>query len=773
MALGAFVLGPQLLQPLLIDCSKNRGSMKFSDLKITRQLIVFFFFLLTVPLLGLSIFFYFQTVRIIQDTKNNLRYVSVIHENRLNTILQGFNRRFEDMRADSVFQDIFLDFLNVPSKENRLKVETAVVNRHISDGSFPDFFLLNQDGTVVFSSDQREGLGRNHASDSFFTTGKAARRWHIQKYGTTDVFAYLSGPYIRENQFFGVLVLRVDFAPFLSLHENFKTLNKTGELQLVEANGNGWRLITPTRFSTTTNPSSLTDRLYDQTMVLENNFFEAKDYRDRNVFAILRLLDEKNLGLIVKIDKDEVFLPLLLLARSIILIFSFLLAFGLVLIFFFYVHVTRPLAQLVRATKSIEKGEKNYDLPAESKNEIGILVTAFQRMTRNLLLSNSHLEKRVVERTLMLNKRIAQINNEKVKDDALLSSIGEGLIVTDKEGVILLVNQATATMFGIKKEDVSGSHFSEVVLLKNISGRPMPFLAGHPVFEALSGAKKTVGVEFISERFGGGSDGSGFFPLALTATPIVVNGQTIGSVAIVRDITKEKEVDRMKSEFISIASHQLRGPIASIKWYGELLGKQKGTFQKESREFVERINVSTEHLISLVNDFLNVSRIESGSLKSEPKTIHPSVLVKNIVETYQQEIEKKKITVRIKNRSLFKDFFMDPEMIREIYANLIANSIKYSKRCGNISIRLSDESETTDLVLEIKDDGVGIAKEEHGRIFTKFFRASNALEGGYKGTGLGLYTAQMLATQIGGRIWFESEKGHGATFWVRLPRKAK
>jgi PAS domain S-box-containing protein len=737
--------------------------LKFSDIKITKQLMVFLVFFIAVPLLGLSIFFYFQTVKIINDTKNNLSYSATVQKSRFDNILRDYNNRFATIKNDTVFEEAFGYFLSLPNEENRLKVEAVVDKQRLADNSFLDFLILDQNGAVIFSSD-KENAGQNYASEAFFTAGQTARGWHAQNLGTKEVSAYLSGPYTVNNQFSGVLALKINFELFLSLRENYQTLTKTGEIQLVEVNSkNEWLSIMPSRFTAS---QSAIDQFNRQTPISDNNFLEISDYRGREVFLATCLLTEKNWGLVVKVNKNEVFLPLLLLARSIILIFSFLLAFGLILIFYFYLNVTRPLVQLALAAKSIEKGNGNYHMPAESKNEIGVLAKAFKKMTDNLLNSNSGLEEKVYERTLALNKRIAQINHEKAKDDALLSNIGEGLIVTDKKGIITLVNPATVSVFKQKKEAMIGKVFSKIVFLKNSAGRSVPLAKNHPVFDALVGAKKTAGIEFVSERFGGE-----IFPVALTATPIVLSGRIIGSVVIVRDITKEKEVDRMKSEFISIASHQLRGPIASIKWYGELLEKQKNVFKKESQVFIERINISTQHLISLVDDFLNVSRIESGGLKIEPEIIEPLVLIKNIIEVYRPEIEVKKITVKIKNESRFGKILIDPEIIREVYANLVANAVKYSKKHGEILIRFFDDQANKSLVLEVKDDGVGIAKEEQEKIFVKFFRARNALEGGYKGTGLGLYTAQMLAGKISGKIWFASEKEKGSTFWVKLPVK--
>ena len=256
--------------------------------------------------------------------------------------------------------------------------------------------------------------------------------------------------------------------------------------------------------------------------------------------------------------------------------------------------------------------------------------------------------------------------------------------------------------------------------------------------------------------------------LEISAAPILLNGQVFGTILILTDITKAKEIDRMKTEFISIASHQLRGPLASLKWYGDWFAKGKaGKLLKMQKEFIAKMNASTTTMISLVDDFLNVSRIEQGKIKNEPTDVSVLDLVKNILELSEHEIQEKSIHISTVNLAHVSVVKVDPDMIREIVSNFISNAIKYTREEGEIWIRLTSDIHTYHV--EIENTGYGIPTQEQSKIFSKFFRASNIVKQGVKGTGLGLYTTKRLAESFGGSVGFASIENETTKFWVIIP----
>jgi len=226
----------------------------------------------------------------------------------------------------------------------------------------------------------------------------------------------------------------------------------------------------------------------------------------------------------------------------------------------------------------------------------------------------------------------------------------------------------------------------------------------------------------------------------------------------------------MKTEFVSVPSHQLRTPLTAMKWYLEELGDvESGKLNKEQKEYVESLDASLDRMIILINDLLNVSRLETARMIVEPKPTDIIKLIKRAVEGNVFGIKKKgvKIITDFKVKSL-KKINIDPKLIYQVVNNLLSNAIKYSKD-KNPRVKISLEKMKDEIKISIEDNGMGIPKKDQSKMFRKFFRASNAVRQETEGTGLGLYIAKMIVEVSGGRIWFKSSEGKGTIFYFTLP----
>ncbi|MEI6588097.1 MAG: HAMP domain-containing sensor histidine kinase [Candidatus Moraniibacteriota bacterium] len=234
-------------------------------------------------------------------------------------------------------------------------------------------------------------------------------------------------------------------------------------------------------------------------------------------------------------------------------------------------------------------------------------------------------------------------------------------------------------------------------------------------------------------------------------------------------------LNRMKSEFVSVASHQLRTPLSVIRWETELLLSK---FRKESvstkqRQSIENINALSGKMTKLVNDLLDVARIDQGRLIIKKVPV-------NIVEIIEEAVSGANAIIRIRNiEVVFRDkkkiplVFGDPEKLRMVVENLLNNSIKYTTSHGKIEIKLLKKGDF--VIFSVKDNGVGIPLEQHGRVFDKFFRSDNVVKYQTEGTGLGLYIAKNIIEQLNGKIWFDSVENLGSIFSFSVPvsRKGK
>lgn len=238
------------------------------------------------------------------------------------------------------------------------------------------------------------------------------------------------------------------------------------------------------------------------------------------------------------------------------------------------------------------------------------------------------------------------------------------------------------------------------------------------------------------------------------------------SHSVTEGFDKLAQANKMKTEFVSIASHQLRTPLAGMRWSLNLLEGGKCS-QTDTVTFVGLIKENTERMIKLVNDLLNVSRIEMGKNTFMPQQTNIHVLAQKIISTSTLFAQANNIALKIEAPETLPNVITDPDKISLVIQNLIENAIKYTKGQGEVKITLLAEKDF--VRVSVSDTGVGIPKSQQRHIFQKFFRSDNVMKNQTVGTGLGLFIAKAIIEQSGGKIWFESEEGRGTTFYFTLP----
>ncbi len=406
--------------------------------------------------------------------------------------------------------------------------------------------------------------------------------------------------------------------------------------------------------------------------------------------------------------------------------------------------LTRSLRRLKREAQRIANGDFTRRAPVNSSDEIGQVSKAFNDMAERL--RNTYLRQAI----------------ETERTQTMLESLAEGVIAIDDKTVVGVINDQALRLLGLQDASkVIKLPVNHVIPVTDEEDNP---LVGSqtPVVRALESRSIVHGI-YTFKRPDGAK-----IKLDISASPVVVNGELNGAIMNLRDVTKEKEIDRMKTEFISLASHQLRTPLSAIKWFSEmLLSGDAGKLNEEQEEFARNVSDSTERMIELVNSLLNISRIESGRIMIDPKPTDLGELVQSVVNDLKAKTEERRQTLIISVHADLPKVNLDPRLIGQVYMNLLSNAVKYTPKGGEITVFVSRKDDQ--IISQVTDNGYGIPEEQQRRIFQKFFRATNAAQVETDGTGLGLYLIKAIVESSGGKIWFESAENKGTTFWFSIP----
>ncbi|HLZ14742.1 MAG TPA: ATP-binding protein [Candidatus Saccharimonadales bacterium] len=449
----------------------------------------------------------------------------------------------------------------------------------------------------------------------------------------------------------------------------------------------------------------------------------------------------------------------------------------------FYLVIFKRLRQLVDLSHLISHGQlaQAQAVPlATTKDELGDLALSFREMIHDLINSQNKLrdyaqglEQKVQARTAQLNENVKELEIEKdvaererAKDEAILSSIGEGVIATDKAGNVLIMNNIAEDILDLDHGANVGKAMVSLFSLANETGAAIP-AEEHPLYITITKGQK------ISKTFVFTKKDARKITINITSAPVVqknAQGQEniVGTINIIRDITKEKEIDRMKTEFISLASHQLRTPLSAIKWFSEmLLSGDAGALNSDQTDFAKNISDSTERMIQLVTSLLNISRMESGRIMIDPQPTDLKELIESLAKELQVKVLERHQNLIISVHDDLPKINLDAKLIRQVYLNLLTNAIKYTPKGGEISVFISRKDDQ--IISQVTDNGYGIPVAEQPKMFQKFFRAANVAKVETDGTGLGLYLIKAVIDASKGKIWFKSEEGKGTTFWFSLP----
>ena len=371
------------------------------------------------------------------------------------------------------------------------------------------------------------------------------------------------------------------------------------------------------------------------------------------------------------------------------------------------------------------------------------------------------------DNTSNLENRLSAVES---KSDVVINAIDDGVLAISKDGNIELINPSAQQIIGWDQGDALGLNWKSVLKLVTSDGKDVEDLE-NPIAQSLSKNQPTHNDKLFlltsSEKR---------ILVSIVSSPVGTDGE--GIIVVFRDITKEKAEEREQAEFISTASHEMRTPVASIEGYlGLALNPATAHIDEKARDFITKAHESAQHLGRLFQDLLDISKVEDGRMKNNPKIINVNEFLKDIFDGLATKANEKQLNYIFmpdiidegKEKSLQPIFYanIDPDHFREVVSNLIENAIKYTPS-GEVVVNITGDDKQ--ISVSVKDSGIGIPAEDIPHLFQKFYRVDNSDTREIGGTGLGLYLSRRLAEAMSGNLRVESKYKEGSTFYLEIPR---
>lgn len=475
-------------------------------------------------------------------------------------------------------------------------------------------------------------------------------------------------------------------------------------------------------------------------------------------------------------------LPLFMLA-GLFLILSFII----LALFWFSRKIINPIEKLLLAIQIIGMGDLKHRAELSGDDEVQKLALGINNMAISLQLTLDKLSAQsqmadksaqlLLGRDLDLRKTNDElelqkegISAEKNKLAIILSGISDAVIALDLHRNIVLFNKAAETLINLKEQEVVGKPIQQIIrlYLNNVEISLDDFCPENKIgFEGVVYSKPTV--KLVSFKPNQAEEEKEIFVNLISGQIREGRRVNLGCILTLHDISAEKQLEKMKLDFVSMAAHELRTPLTAIKGYLSVFIKENtAKFTLEQNMFMTRINIATSQLTGLIENLLNVSKIERGVFDVNVEPINWIELAKTVFDQFGERAKEKHIEyIFLPPSQNLPKVKADKLRIAEVIANLLSNAISYTQEKGKITLWI--ETQKSQVITHITDNGEGIPKQAMPKLFSKFFRVSGNLEQGSKGTGLGLYIAKSIVQMHHGQIWVESELGRGTTFSFSLP----
>lgn len=702
-------------------------------MKLGQKLVGLLLLIGLVPTLTVSAVAYITiSNQLEKTTTDQLTSIAIKQEQKISSLLQRKQEEVTKLSNRFDFQVALAQYIASNREADKATIVSILEAKKIEVPDIQAITLANAQGKVLASTlAQQNGTTTVALPTQGITIQEDTRDGLNKLYVTTSVSVN------KKDAATLAVVFRTD--DIVAAIQDYTGLGETGETVITQndAKGNAVSLF-PLRFNT---DAALKTKLNSLNLQNNSTYGVATDYRKQRVLTSSRSIGFANWTIGTKIDEKEAFEPIAQLRNSLITIVIISSVIITVIALYLGRFIARPIVTVARIAQQIGRGDLSAHVDIHRSDEIGTLADSVNSMGQSL------------------KGFIGRVETQRNRLQIILDSTTESILAIDRSGTVIIANQATSELTQHSLTDIVGKQISG---LFNWKHDDQPFEVPYEVPET----SVYPNLQYVD------SVGTVHFVKLIVARVAskTQDENAAQTIITIHDETKSRELEDMKIDFVSMAAHELRTPLAAIRGYLELIAFKTSRRPNPDTEvdgYIKQSLKSATELGGLINNLLDVTRIERGTLTLTMEKTDIAAAISDAVKDLSFSAKEKNIAVTYSGPPSGLQAIADHLAIREVINNLLTNAVKYTQPNGSVAISIEREDDM--YLVHVKDTGLGIPRQALPHLFTKFYRVHGGLDSGSTGTGLGLFISKSIIERHNGSISVESEEGKGSTFTFSIP----
>lgn len=657
-------------------------------------------------------------------TAEQLQSTATVQEQRINNLMRERIEEVSKLSNQLSLQVNLRDYLQSGSETARSQLDTILDGKRINLPEIQQIYISDLENKVLAST-MPDLIGTN-LNEALGTTIRIDPRDNVSK-------LYMTIPVAidRQNSANLTFVYRAD--DVTAIIQDYTGLGDSGETVVIASNDPEALSLFPLRKKT--NGASTQSLASLEMPSHAGETYQAADYDGQETVITVRNLNSVDWLMGVKIDRNEAYASLSLLAGSLISIVVVSTVAIVLIALAMTRSITSPILKIVRTSRLIGGGDMKARSNVVRSDEVGMLADSINKMGDNL------------------RHQVDYIQGQRRRLEVILNTATESILAIDAQGRIAIANASAAHLVEKSISELANQPINQVFIWQRggYAASVDYYSRATRVYTDLEYKKRSGDVRYVK----------------LIVSPVAdPSSQSVKSIITIHDETEQRDLESMKVDFVSMAAHELRTPLAALRGYLELVAYRDEPGSPDSKHHISKALKSTAELSGLISNLLDVSRIERGALSLDFGKVDLSALIQRAVEDSRFAADDKKLSIEYHGPKEGSFAYADELAVREVVNNLISNAIKYTTE-GGVDVYLGQQGKSW--MIGIKDTGIGVPQRALSKLFTKFYRVHGGLDSGSQGTGLGLFIAKSIVERHGGHISVQSQEGTGSVFSFTLP----